>query len=116
MNRAQQEVSFNYWLRRSEPFHRSSLVILDDDNFVGLIVVRQDGDTAEIGPVAVVPEFKRKGIMSATLHESLKRMKEDGIEYGQLEADAFNEPAIKLYKKFGFEIVHEQEYFAWRVE
>jgi len=116
MNRAQQSVSFNYWLRRSEPFHRSSMVIMKDDEFVGLIVVRQEEETADIGPVAVIPEYKRKGIMKATLHESLRRMKEDGIRFAKLEADAKNEPAINLYKKFGFEIIHEQEYFAWRVE
>jgi ribosomal protein S18 acetylase RimI-like enzyme len=116
MTKAQQLVSFNYWLRRSQPFHRSSIVIMKDDNFVGLIVVRQDDETAVIGPVAVVPEYKRKGIMKAALHESLRRMQDDGIKFGKLEADAKNEPAINLYKKFGFEIVHEQEYFAWRVE
>lgn len=116
MTKAQQLVSFNYWLRRSEPFHRSSIVVMRNDNFVGLIVVRQDGETTEIGPVAVVPEYKRKGIMKAALHESLRRMQDDGIKFGELEADAKNEPAMNLYRKFGFEIVHEQEYFAWRVE
>ena len=116
MTKAQQLVSFNHWLRRSESFHQSSIVVMKDDNVIGLIVSRQDGETAEIGPVAVVPEYKRKGIMKATLHESLSRMQEDGIKFAQLEADVKNEPAINLYKKFGFEIVYEQEYFAWKVE
>jgi len=116
MNRAQQLITFNHWLKRSEPFHRSSIVIMKDNELIGLIVVRQDEETAEIGPVAVVPEYKRKGIMKTTLHESFLRMKEDGIKFAKLEADAKNEPAINLYKKFGFEIQYEQEYFAWKVE
>ena len=81
-----------------------------------LIVVRQDEETAEIGPVTVVPEYRRKGIMKAALHESLRRMQDDGIKFGKLEVDAKNEPAINLYKKFGFEKVREQECFGWRVE
>lgn len=116
MTKSQQEVSFNYWLRRSEPFHKASILVMKEDDVIGLIVVRQDDEKAEIGPVAIIPEYKNQGIMSTTLYESLKRMKEDGLKFGQLEADAVNEPAIKLYKKFGFEIIHEQEYFAWRVE
>jgi ribosomal protein S18 acetylase RimI-like enzyme len=43
-------------------------------------------------------------------------LKEDGVKFGQLEADATNEPALNLYKKYGFETQYEQEYYAWRVE
>ncbi|MCK4567282.1 MAG: hypothetical protein KAU48_08235 [Candidatus Thorarchaeota archaeon] len=39
-----------------------------------------------------------------------------GGKIAQLEADVGNEPAINLYKMFGFEQVHTQEYYAWRVE
>lgn len=116
MTLAQQTVSFNYWLRRSEPFHRASILVMKGDDVIGLNVVRQDNDKAEIGPVAIIPEYKRQGIMSTTLYESLKRMKEDGLKFAQLEADALNEPAIKLYTKFGFQTQYNQEYFAWRVE
>ena len=116
MTRSQQTVSFNYWLRRSEPFHRASILVMKGDDVIGLNVVRQDNDKAEIGPVAIIPEYKRQGIMSTTLYESLKRMKVDGLKFAQLEADALNEPAIKLYTKFGFQTQYNQEYFAWRVE
>jgi ribosomal protein S18 acetylase RimI-like enzyme len=116
MTKAQQLVSFNYWLGREQPFHRSSIVVMKDDSFVGLIVVRQNEETAQIGPVVTVSEYRRRGIMKAALHESLRRMQEDGIRSAELEVDAKNEPAINLCRKFGFEIVQEQEYFAWRVE
>jgi RimJ/RimL family protein N-acetyltransferase len=116
MNHAQRKVTFNYWLRRNQPFHRSSIVVMKGNAVIGLNVVRQDGDKAEIGPVAIIPEFKRQGVMTTTLYESLKRMQEDGLKIGQLEADALNEPAIKLYKKYGFKTLYTQEYFAWKVD
>jgi len=116
MTRVQQEVSFNFWFRRSEPFHRATILVMKDDNVVGFNLVRQDDKSAEIGPVGVIPKFHRQGIMKAVLHESLKRLQEDGIMIGELEADGSNEPAINLYKKFGFEQIHNQEYYAWRVK
>ncbi|MCK5265331.1 MAG: GNAT family N-acetyltransferase, partial [Candidatus Thorarchaeota archaeon] len=116
MTRAQQKVSFNYWFSRNRPFHRSTIIVMKDDDVVGFNIVRVDDDSVEIGPVGVIPKYHRQGIMKSVLHESLKRLQEDGIKSGLLEADGSNVPAINLYTKFGFEKQHNQEYFAWRVE
>ncbi|MFW9844161.1 MAG: GNAT family N-acetyltransferase [Candidatus Thorarchaeota archaeon] len=116
MNKAQQMVSFNHWFTRDRPFHRSTILVMKGDDVVGFNVVRVDDDTAEIGPVGVIPKYHRQGIMKAVLHESFKRLKEDGINVGRLEADKSNEPAITMYMKYGFKKLYEQEYFAWRVD
>ncbi|MGY5879177.1 MAG: GNAT family N-acetyltransferase, partial [Candidatus Thorarchaeota archaeon] len=116
MTRAQQKVSFNYWFRRDSPFHRSTILVMKDDDVVGFNIVRVGDDSAEIGPVGVIPKYHRHGIMKSVLHESLKRLKEDGIKIGRLEADGSNEPAVALYTKFGFEKQYDQEYFAWKVQ
>ncbi|MGY5872365.1 MAG: GNAT family N-acetyltransferase [Candidatus Thorarchaeota archaeon] len=116
MTKAQQKVSFNFWFRRSRPFHRATILVMKDDDVVGFNLVRVDGETAEIGPVGVIPKYHRQGIMKAVLHESWKRLQEDGIKIGQLEADKSNDPATSLYTKFGFEQQYTQEYFAWKVE
>jgi len=116
MTRAQQKVSFNHWFRRDRPFHRSTIIVMKDDEVVGFNVIRVDDDSAEIGPVGVSPKYHRQGIMKAVFHESLKRLQEDGITIGRLEADVRNEPAIGLYTTFGFDKQYDQEYFAWRIE
>jgi len=116
MTRSQQKISFNFWFRRSQPLHRSTILVMKDDEIVGFNIVRVDDETAEIGPVGVIPKYHRQGIMKAVLHESFKRLKEDGINVGRIEADGSNEPAITLYTKFGFKKQYDQEYFAWRVE
>ncbi|MHA1862966.1 MAG: GNAT family N-acetyltransferase [Candidatus Thorarchaeota archaeon] len=116
MTEAQQRVSFNYWFSRQRPLHMASTIVMKDGNVVGFNVVRPDDESVEIGPVGVIPRYKRQGIMKAVLHESIKRLQEDGVKTAQLEADTRNEPAINLYKMFGFEQVHTQEYYAWKVE
>jgi ribosomal protein S18 acetylase RimI-like enzyme len=54
--------------------------------------------------------------MKAVLHESFRRLQEDGIKTARLEADKSNDAAIGLYTKFGFREQHTMQYFAWRVD
>ncbi len=113
---SQQKTIFNFWFRRSQPFHRSTTLVMKDDEIVGFNVVRVNDDSASIGPVGVIPKYQRKGIMKAVLHESIKLLQEDGIKIARLEADKSNDTAISLYTKFGFKEQYTQQYFAWRVE
>jgi ribosomal protein S18 acetylase RimI-like enzyme len=113
---SQQKNVFNFWFRRSQPFHRSTILVMKDDEIVGFNVVRVDEDTAHIGPVGVIPKYQRQGIMKAVLHESFKRLQEDGIKVAKLEADRSNARAIDLYTKFGFKEQHTQQIFVWKIE
>jgi ribosomal protein S18 acetylase RimI-like enzyme len=113
---SQQKVVYNLWFTRDRPFHRSTIIVMKDDEVVGFNVVRVDDDRAHIGPVGVIPKYQRQGIMKAVLHESLKRLEEDGIKIATLETDKNNDPAIGLYTKFGFKEQYTQQYYAWRVE
>lgn len=116
MTKVQQKVSFNHWFRRDRPFHKSTILVMKDDEVIGFNVVRVEDDYAEMGPVGVIPKYHRQGIMKAILHESYSRLQADGINVARLEADRSNEPAITMYTKFGFRKQYDQEYFAWRVE
>ncbi|MHA2323181.1 MAG: GNAT family N-acetyltransferase [Candidatus Thorarchaeota archaeon] len=116
LTNSQQKVVFNIWFRRSEPFHRSTILVMKDDEVVGFNVVRVNDDSARFGPVGVIPKYHRQGIMKAVLYESIKRLQEDGIKIAKLETDKTNDPAIGLYTKFGFKEQYTQQYFAWRVE
>ena len=113
---AQRIVSFNYWFSKQRPFHGASTLVMKGGNVVGFSVIRPDDDNVEIGPVGVIPKYRRQGIMKAVLHESIRRLQEEGVKIALLEADVSNEPAINLYKIFGFEQLHTQEYYAWKVE
>jgi ribosomal-protein-alanine N-acetyltransferase len=56
--------------------------------------------------IAVLPEYRKKGIGTALLNEAINRMKNNyGTEAVYLEVRVSNKDAISLYKKMGFEEV-----------
>jgi ribosomal-protein-alanine N-acetyltransferase len=54
--------------------------------------------------VAILPEYRRKGLGHAILAEALKGMREYNVKEGYLEVRVSNQPAIDLYRKLGFSI------------
>ncbi len=59
-------------------------------------------DDCEIMNIAVLSDFRKKGIASAVLHCLILKAKEKGCNTVTLEVAENNENAISLYKKFGF--------------
>ena len=66
-----------------------------------------------IDSVATLPEHRRQGISEKLLRTILEKGKKQGYTKAQVNVYIGNEPALKLYRKFGFEIVEEifDEYF-----
>lgn len=60
-------------------------------------------DEGHITNVAVHPDYRRRGIGEALVSVLLKHTTGNGILSHTLEVRASNEPAIALYRKFGFE-------------
>ena len=52
--------------------------------------------------IAVLPEFRNKGIGAMLIEKTIEICKSSEISMMTLEVRVSNEPAIKLYKKFGF--------------
>ncbi|MHA2046865.1 MAG: GNAT family N-acetyltransferase [Candidatus Thorarchaeota archaeon] len=116
MTDEQRQTTFNYWFRRSDPLHRSSLVVIKNEEVIGFSVARPDEDSVEIGPFGIHPEHAGKGIGKALLYRMITLLLDDGLGLAKLEADVENTPALNLYRKFGFEEKKTQEYYAWRVD
>lgn len=56
--------------------------------------------------IAVLPEYRRRGIGRSLMTEGMRRMKEIyGAEEVVLEVRVTNTPAIELYRKLGFKVV-----------
>ena len=55
--------------------------------------------------IAVLPEYRRKGIATALMLGAMKALKEYGAKECFLEVRVSNLPAISLYRKLGFQIV-----------
>lgn len=55
-----------------------------------------------VAHVAVLPQFRRKGIASVLLDKAVSLAKDSGLTKLVLEVEIGNEPAITCYERFGF--------------
>jgi len=85
------------------PASRWYQVLEADNQIIGYVGLAFSGTTADIQTIAVVPNQQRAGIGSSLLSLALAAAKQRGAEQIFLEVAVENEPAISLYKNFGFE-------------
>lgn len=74
--------------------------------YVGISVVF---DTADVLLVAVVEEYRRRGVAKTLLNRSLASARENGAERAMLEVDVKNTAAIACYLGSGFEKIAERK-------
>lgn len=85
----------------------ATLVAEEDGVVVGFMLHhRWDPRKGAIGYNAVSPSHQRRGIGNALIRESLKRLKEKGIQFVRVETMECDIPAQRLYEKAGFEKVY----------
>jgi len=63
------------------------------------------GELGEIVSIAVIPNFRRRGIGRKLMFELESRFKNDGIKVTRLEVSVKNVDAIKFYEALGYEII-----------
>lgn len=102
--------SFSYELSTN---YSICLVAVDDfDLVLAEIVVWVIVDEAHIATIAVHPDHQRRGIASALLTEALMLAMERGASASLLEVRPSNTAALKLYQRFGYEVVGvRKEYY-----
>ncbi len=66
-------------------------------SYIGL-----QGDKGHIISVAVLPQYRRKGIAYQMMKQTMRRMLEANIHTIYLEVRKSNTPAIELYKKLNY--------------
>jgi len=77
----------------------------EDGMAVGLVNIsrRGSGTSWLVGNVAVLPEFRRRGIAERLVESGIHMIQEKGGDLAVLDVIAGNLPAYKLYEKLGFE-------------
>ena len=89
----------------------------EDDTLVGFIGCSLMFETLAINNFSVLSSYKRQGIGEKLLQSLVAHGKEKGVENFILEVRISNEPAIALYKKYGFvEIDILKNYYEQPVE
>ena len=86
-------------------------VALEGDEVIGVCGSIRIGDEADILNVSVHSEYRRRGIAEKMLEFVLQKNVDMGVRAFVLEVRKSNEPARKLYEKFGFEFLGYRKNF-----
>ncbi|MDN3015315.1 GNAT family N-acetyltransferase [Paenibacillus sp. BSR1-1] len=86
-----------------------SVVVFDQKEPIAIVVngfrTVEGKKTAWNGGTGIAPEYRGKGVSQLLMEETLKIYQENGVEAATLEAIKENEKAIRLYQRFGYEII-----------
>lgn len=98
----------------------NNLVEMENNQYTKVLVYEEEGiikgflmyteleETTDIVDIIIKEEERNKGIASCLMDYMLSDLK-DTVKLLTLEVRKSNAPAIALYKKFGFEVVHIRE-------
>jgi ribosomal-protein-alanine N-acetyltransferase len=104
-----------FFLDLHRRFPETFIVAEEDGKTAGYIMCRVEVGFSNFGlsglvkkghivSVAVMPEYRRKGIGKALVSQAIDGMRSYGAKQCYLEVRITNEEAISLYKKLGFEV------------
>ena len=79
------------------------LVAEEESEIVGYLFVSYFGNESNILKIAVDRFYRKQGIAKKLLTQMIDELREICVENLFLEVDENNEPAINLYRAFGFE-------------
>lgn len=77
----------------------------EDGRFAGYMGLQYVLDEGYISNVCTATEFRRRGVASALIDETVTRAAALGLSFLSLEVRRSNEPAIRLYEAWGFQKV-----------
>ncbi len=79
-------------------------VMLKDDEVIGYYSFQKIFDEAYINNIAIKKEYQSQGFGTQLFQDLLERAEKFEAKSLTLEVETDNEKALKLYKKFGFEV------------
>ena len=79
-----------------------TFVAREDERVIAYVLARLIPPECEIYRVAVLPEYRQRGIAYRLLDYAIKTSRGKGLEIVFLEVRESNLPAIKLYEAYGF--------------
>jgi ribosomal protein S18 acetylase RimI-like enzyme len=94
--------------------HPASLAITQEGRIIGYCLLFGDGDFSELMSLAVLPDFRRRGLGIFLLGACLQGAARQGHRTMHLIVDVRNEGAARLYRKCGFKEVGGNMTFKWK--
>ncbi len=73
-----------------------------DNRYIGTILVTHDGRKGWINRVAVIPEYRHKGIAKILVEAAEKWLDTEGIEIYACLIEDYNKTSFEVFKKLGY--------------
>jgi mycothiol synthase len=91
--------------RKAEPWFEKQdfLLLWDGDALVGFCWLKVDGGLGEFYAVGIAPGRQGAGLGRVLVEAGFTRLAARGIRTANLYVEADNEPALRLYRSFGFD-------------
>lgn len=86
-----------------------SLVLDHEGRLIGFLIYRNIGGDFEIIQLALNKAYQRQGLASMMIDYMIQDAQSSHIEFIYLEVEKDNLPALNLYKKYGFEAIHQRK-------
>lgn len=93
--------TFSEYQVQQNPFSKT-YVYIEEGSIIGFLDYSVIYERIEINYIFVLEEYRKKGIAYQLINQMMRMNDWENIT---LEVNIYNTPAIKLYKKLGFEIV-----------
>ncbi len=90
------------------------LVAETDGKLVGSILATHDGRKGWINRIAVLPEYRKKGIAARLVEEAEKRISDLGIEITACLVENWNTVSMEVFERLGYMHHPEITYFTKR--
>ena len=85
------------------------LIAIKEEKVVGYCLYQQLFEQGEIFRIATHPDYQRQGIAAQLLEVLFEALTGQGGESLLLEVRADNVPAIALYERYGFIVIHRRK-------
>lgn len=95
---------FNARFRRESLDLYSSRVLVEGERPIAIVLVARRGWTARIAAMGIVPVHRSRGLGQLALREVMADLRRLGDRRLLLEVIDTNEPAVRLYRRLGFEV------------
>ncbi|MCL4325882.1 MAG: GNAT family N-acetyltransferase [Candidatus Thermoplasmatota archaeon] len=89
--------------------------VRDLDRLVGVVIATSDGRKGWINRLSVHPEYRRRGIGTILIEQSIKKFKKEHLGIYAALIEDYNNSSMQLFKKTGFTEHRDIIYYTKRI-
>ena len=102
-------INDNNYLVNEYELNKNAKVYIKNNQIVAFISFTIMYERAELNYIFVDNNFRNQGVASILMEDMINDCQNNNVKTIDLEVNSLNEKAIKLYNKYGFEIINTRK-------